>query len=447
MELYDSFGPFRQGLAGLGQSLADYGNAQRNEGRQKLNDELLRLKLSEAKQEMSDKEGLRSTLANLQPTVETSVVDNRQNALSNLPFPNNKPDFQLKETEVPPNYERAAFDYYRKTDPEKATQMYGMITDKASKIASMGDHEQAVNYFNAATGSNLKYQGSKDDLIKLESNGKIFLYNWRTKDMQEFGSSKQFSDPYETTVGGKKIMVQKNANTGELKRVGEDVSTTVKVNVGHGAGKPMPASALKLQQEEVDAVSTASNIATDLQALRKQVEGGEIDLGLISNLANRGRNWVGLSTPESRNYTTFKATLERMRNDSLRLNKGVQTEGDAQRAWNELFENLNDSGVVKQRLSEIERINERASDLHKMNIDNIRSNYGLPPLDTSKQGNPEPAVGQGNSEQIRPREPKTVIKPPKQGAKIPRNIAQKYMDQYGNAAAAREAAKKDGWSF
>lgn len=52
--------------------------------------------------------------------------------------------------------------------------------------------------------------------------------------------------------------------------------------------------------------------------------------------------------------------MERLRNESLRLNAGVQTEGDAQRAWNELFGNLNDESVVKAQLQRIQQLNNRA---------------------------------------------------------------------------------------
>lgn len=146
----------------------------------------------------------------------------------------------------------------------------------------------------------------------------------------------------------------------------------------------LPTSALNKALEERDAIGTANNMATDLASLRKQVESGAIPLGPMSNIANRAQNALGLSDEGSRNFASFKATLERMRNDSLRLNKGVQTEGDAVRAWNELFDNLNDPKVVSQRLAEIEGTNRRAVDLRKLNHDQIYTNFGAEPPDLSK---------------------------------------------------------------
>lgn len=155
----------------------------------------------------------------------------------------------------------------------------------------------------------------------------------------------------------------------------------------------LPTSALKLQQEDLDAVGTASSIQSDLGALKNQIDSGQLKLGPVNNLISAGRNMAGISDDNSRNYASFRSTLEKLRNDSLRLNKGVQTEGDAQRAWNELISNINDPQVVSKRMGEIQKINERAANLHRMNIDNIRSNFGVDPLDATGYTDQPAAVG------------------------------------------------------
>lgn len=159
----------------------------------------------------------------------------------------------------------------------------------------------------------------------------------------------------------------------------------------------LPTSALKMQQEELDAIGTSGAINADLGALAKQIEDGKLQLGLVNNLMGKAKNMVGASDESSRNLATFQATLEKLRNDSLRLNKGVQTEGDAQRAWNEMIANINDPNLVKQRLGEIQKINERAANLRRMNVDAIRSNFGVDQMDTGERLNQPPAVGGGAS--------------------------------------------------
>lgn len=161
-------------------------------------------------------------------------------------------------------------------------------------------------------------------------------------------------------------------------------------------GKPMPAKAVAMQQTELDALSVAADIRVDLSAIKKQVDTGTLKLGPVKNLVSAGRNLAGASTPNSRNYASFTASLEKLRNDSLRLNKGVQTEGDSTRAWNEILKNVNDKDVVSKRLAEVQKINERAAKLRKANVNNIRKNWGKGPLDFNQYDSPEAAITDSN---------------------------------------------------
>lgn len=158
--------------------------------------------------------------------------------------------------------------------------------------------------------------------------------------------------------------------------------------------KQLPAAALKMQNDELEALSIASQMESQLQGFKKKIDSGELQLSPIGNLISKGRNVAGLSNENSRNFASFQATLEKLRNDSLRLNSGVQTEGDAQRAWNELLANINDPKVVSQRLEEIAMINKRAARLRELNIENLRKNFGADPLDTNeyKQPTAQPQV-------------------------------------------------------
>ena len=143
-----------------------------------------------------------------------------------------------------------------------------------------------------------------------------------------------------------------------------------------GSNKPLPAAALKLQLEAQSSADTSAGINESLTAVEKQITDGKLNFGPVSNLKNNALNYAGVSTEESRNFSSFKSRLEKLRNDSLRLNNGVQTDGDAQRAWNELFDNINDTELVLQRLAEIKVLNERAKNLKLMEVDTINRNYG-----------------------------------------------------------------------
>lgn len=156
--------------------------------------------------------------------------------------------------------------------------------------------------------------------------------------------------------------------------------------------KPLPATALKLQNEDLRSIGTFNGLDADLAGLQNQIDTGKLNFGLVGNLVNKARNAAGVSSEESRNMASFQAKLENMRSAVLVLNKGVQTEGDAQRAMNEIMANINDKELVKQRLAEIRALNARAVDLKKANIDTIRFNYGHPGFDFSKYDTPSAAT-------------------------------------------------------
>lgn len=170
---------------------------------------------------------------------------------------------------------------------------------------------------------------------------------------------------------------------------------------------PVPANVQRAEDEDLQALGTAGTINGELSRFRTQIgnelsgqgaPGDRLALGPVQNLASGARNSAGLSTPNSANYASFRAGIERLRNESLRLNSGVQTDGDAQRAWNELIGNINDPRVVQQRLDEIERLNRRAMDLRGMAIQQRRQNYSLPALDTERFTAPPQAAPTGQAQ-------------------------------------------------
>lgn len=118
------------------------------------------------------------------------------------------------------------------------------------------------------------------------------------------------------------------------------------------------------QQKQVETyyqdVQGLETINSELGRFDRMISSGQLNLNPVSNTLGGVRNALNMSDNNSRNLAEFRSTLERVRNDSLRLNNGVQTEGDAQRAWNELLDNLNDEEVVRRQLRRVQDINNRA---------------------------------------------------------------------------------------
>lgn len=164
----------------------------------------------------------------------------------------------------------------------------------------------------------------------------------------------------------------------------------------------LPPAIQKAEDEDLEAINLSTGIDKDLGSLLAQIQGGGIELGPIDNTISGIRNWAGQSNEKSRNFASLKASLEKLRNDSLRLNKGVQTEGDAVRAWNEILASINDAPLVMQRLGEVQLINQRAVELRQKLIDNRRRSYGSQAPDASQFEATVPTVGANKPQQQAP---------------------------------------------
>ena len=166
---------------------------------------------------------------------------------------------------------------------------------------------------------------------------------------------------------------------------------------GGAGGKPASAGIQKILDDHLGTIGATAGVNADIGALSNMINQGKLRLGPYENQLSEGANWLGASTDNSKNYATFKGTIEKIRNQTLLLNKGVQTEGDAQRALNELFSNLNDAGVVRQRLSEIGAINQRAINLRKAQVDQLRSDNHMPAMDYSRLNTGGAAIAGANN--------------------------------------------------
>jgi hypothetical protein len=100
--------------------------------------------------------------------------------------------------------------------------------------------------------------------------------------------------------------------------------------------KPLPTPLAKLEDEDYAAATAASDIASDAFGYITRIKQGEIKFGVKDKLSIRALQAFGSSNPDvvaREDYDNFQTRLV---NESLRLNKGTQTEGDSVRAAKEL---------------------------------------------------------------------------------------------------------------
>jgi len=147
---------------------------------------------------------------------------------------------------------------------------------------------------------------------------------------------------------------------------------------GQREAQPLPPEALAQVMDREDAISTASSLQNRLGRWEQAINDGQLQLSPALNLRWEAELASGRPSPQAINYREFLDELESIRNDVLRLNKGVQTEGDAQRAMNEIIANPRAGAYVMQRLKTLIRQNERAEGLQRKQIERIRQNYATP---------------------------------------------------------------------
>jgi hypothetical protein len=186
----------------------------------------------------------------------------------------------------------------------------------------------------------------------------------------------------------------------DASRASADASRSL-ANQRTAGGAALPPRLQTAEDEDIGAIQTVQSINAQLDAIEGQIDSGELDLGPVNNLISRGMNYAGASNEGSINFATMMSTLEKMRNDSLILNKGVQTEGDAVRAWNALIANVNDPDVVKAQIARIKKLNEIAAAQKEQLINVRRTRNNAPPFDPSQialpggGGAPAPAAPSG----------------------------------------------------
>jgi len=142
----------------------------------------------------------------------------------------------------------------------------------------------------------------------------------------------------------------------------------------------LPAAIQKQEDEDYDRGQTAINIASDSNKYINSIRSGAIPFGAGSSTMASVRGALGSNDPSVINKKDFEAFKVRLVNESLRLNKGTQTDTDAKRAVDELQAANSATGAAKA-INTLMEINLRAANDAQNSIIRRRRN--------SKLGEPE----------------------------------------------------------
>lgn len=142
-----------------------------------------------------------------------------------------------------------------------------------------------------------------------------------------------------------------------------------------GGASPLPVGALKELLGVEEALGATEVLGDIIGKNRNRLVDGTLDVGPAARFAGRIRTGLNMSNANDVNITELNADKTKIVNESLRLNKGVQTEGDAIRAGEELMA-ANDAATLKRAFDRLEEINQRAIQLQQRKAGLINGNYG-----------------------------------------------------------------------
>lgn len=149
-------------------------------------------------------------------------------------------------------------------------------------------------------------------------------------------------------------------------------------------------SALKAVGETSEKASSLGYTAQRAQYFKDALDTGKLDPSLLARGQGAIESAFGKASPQTQLYNEFQSFKTQMANDSLRLNSGVQTEGDAQRAINEFvngFGTYDAKTTAKSLDNFINKAGRYVSGTAQQQIDSYASGYrNQKPFEVYRQG-------------------------------------------------------------
>lgn len=147
--------------------------------------------------------------------------------------------------------------------------------------------------------------------------------------------------------------------------------------------KVLSSTLQKVEDEDFEAINTSTNILNDTDDFIGLIDNDQLDFSFADGATDAIALALGTDNEQVLNRQLFDTFLQRLRNATLRLNKGTQTEGDAERALQEIVNNKNNKRAVRAALAELREVNERAIENKKRGINRRRSTQGIDAFDFS----------------------------------------------------------------
>jgi hypothetical protein len=226
-------------------------------------------------------------------------------------------------------------------DPEK-------VDAKAKELAEM---TQRISQFEQ---NQAQIKNNQETLASLRSQG---LENSRQSLLIQQGNQ---------SLQAQNIAFQQDMKRAEAERKAETART-----------KPLPSYLAKDEEADYGTATAATNLASDANNFINRIKSGEIKFGLKDRASIRTRQAFGSQDPDVIAREDYDKFLKVLTNESLRLNKGTQTEGDAVRAAKEL-ESSESAAAAASAMRRLVDINVRRTQNAADDVSRRRKNANFP---------------------------------------------------------------------
>jgi hypothetical protein len=192
----------------------------------------------------------------------------------------------------------------------------------------------------------------------------------------------QTSQAYLAIAQSNNVLAQQNAVFDRQRKIDDAVAKKKEA-----ANKPLRADLAKEEDADYVLAKDATNLATDAYSYINRIKTGEIKFGLKDRASISARNAFGSQDPDVIARNDFDQFLTRLTNESLRLNKGTQTNFDYMNALKEIksAESAADAARAMNKLAEV---NARRIEDAKSSVERRRINAGykevVVPIDVPK---------------------------------------------------------------
>lgn len=147
---------------------------------------------------------------------------------------------------------------------------------------------------------------------------------------------------------------------------------------------------IEAQTDELDNIASNNDLISQTDDFLDMIADGELEFGLIDSVGDSLSLATGLgNTEEAMNSQSFDRYINRIRNELLRMAKGVQTDQDAERVIKELVTGVEsrNTGAVQNALTELRDVQAKTVKRLKAKVQNRRKAKNLTEYDFGNAAN------------------------------------------------------------